>query len=261
MYAFSDPLKSAWNALLSPFGKIVQEISDQEQIGPIRICFDTDAETYQSSNLILGHTCGYPYVTRWNKSHRLVCVPQFDVAGCDGKHYSSWFVCGSKDHRDSIEAFEGGIAVINAVTSNSGMNVLRYHVSPFVKKDRFFNDVLISGSHLASLRAVAEGLADIAAIDAVSYHHIMRAEPALAGQTKIWGQSVKTTGLPFITRADESISCTVLCQALNRCIEESRGDVSEFLGLIRFDRVDDADYDLIHQLETDAKARGYPSLL
>ena len=260
MYAFSDPLKSAWKTLLSPFGKIVQEISDQEQIGPIQICFDTNADTFRSPNLLIGHTCGYPYVTQWNKSHRLICVPEFDIPGCDGKHYSSWFVCGSKDRRDSIEAFKGGIAAINAVNSNSGMNVLRYQVSQFAKKDRFFNDVLISGSHLASLRAVADGLADIAAIDAVSYHHIVQAEPALARQTRIWGQSVKTTGLPFITHADEPISTAVLLRAINRCIEESRGDAPESLGLIRFAGVEDSDYDFIYKLETDATARGYPSL-
>ena len=260
MYAFNEPLKRAWGTLLSPIEKIIREIDGGTEALRVRICFDTHAETYLAPNLLLGHTCGYPYVTRWNKSHQLICVPEFDIPGCEGTLYSSWFVCGSADKRDTIEAFRDGVAVINGPNSNSGMNVFRYQVSPFAKNGSFFNDVIVSGSHINSMRAVAEGRAEIAAIDAVSYHYIVQAEPTLARQTRIMGQSVKTTGLPFIAHADEPIPSDVLTHALNRCLDESPTNESELLGLTRFTGVDDANYDCVFKLETDAIVRGYPSL-
>jgi ABC-type phosphate/phosphonate transport system substrate-binding protein len=260
MYAFTTPLRQAWEALLTPIGEIIREIDPETNLGHIQIGFDTTPETYRSPDLLLGHTCGYPYMVHWKQSHQLLAVPEFDITGCQGTQYASWFTCRSDDARHSLESFCGATAAINAPNSNSGMNVLRHAVSRFARDGQFFNRTVVTGSHSNSLHALAIGDADIAAIDPVSYHHIMQCEPSLESAIKILGQSVHTTALPFMTRRNEPISRALLLQALNQCVEQSERDVLECLRLTRFNRVSESDYDALMRLESDAVSAGYPAL-
>ncbi len=260
MYAFTEPLRNAWTALLSPLNEIVAQTDDSFLTSALQLRFDTGSDIYRSTQLFLGHTCGYPYMTRWKQSHRLVCVPEFEIPGCSGTQYSSWFICRSDDQRSSFESFAGAIAAINEENSNSGMNVLRYQASKHATNGRFFRDVNTSGSHTQSMRAVAAGDADIAAIDTISYHHIVKSDPVLANAVKVMGQSVYTTGLPFITHNSERLDRSVLIDALNQCVEQLSDTNREHLKLIRFSEVKEADYDVLIRLETEAIATGYPTL-
>lgn len=260
MYASTEPLRDAWTALLSPLCWIVAQTDDSFLTSALQLRFDTSSDIYQSPQLFLGHTCGYPYMTRWKQSHQLVCVPEFEISGCSGTQYSSWFICHSDDQRSSFESFSGAIAVINGANSNSGMNVLRYQASLHTTNGRFFSNFNTSGSHTESMRAVATGDADIAAIDAISYHHIVKSDPMLANAIKVMGQSVYTTGLPFITHNNEQMDRSVLIDALNQCVEQSSDTNRERLKLIRFSEVSEADYDALIRLETEAIAAGYPTL-
>ncbi|MGI9316952.1 MAG: phosphate/phosphite/phosphonate ABC transporter substrate-binding protein [bacterium] len=260
MYAFTEPLRKAWSTLLAPLGEIIKQIDPETKLDPLQISFDADDNMVRSSRLLIAHTCGYPYMTLWKPTHQAICVPEFDIPGCNGSQYSSWFVCRSDDQRDSIEAFAGTIAAINGPNSNSGMNVLRYQVSQHAKSKRFFSDVLTTGGHLNSIHCVANGEADIAAIDAVSYHHILRSDPSLAHSTKVMGQSVHTTGLPFIVHRDEKIPSAVIYRALNHCVEISRHNVLDSIGLVRFNKASESDYEPILRLEKDAAAAGYPEV-
>jgi ABC-type phosphate/phosphonate transport system substrate-binding protein len=260
MYAFTPPLRQAWEALLKPLGEIIQEIDPEIDIGPIQIGFDSAPDTYLSSDLLLGHTCGYPYMSHWKQSHQLLAAPVFDIAGCKGTQYASWFICRSNDPRHSLESFCGATAALNAPNSNSGMNVLRHAVSRMARDGKFFNRTVVTGSHFNSLRALVIGDADIAAIDPVSYHHIMHSEPSLESAVKIFGQSIHTTGLPFITHRNQPISRALLLQALNQCVERSEHDALECLRLVRFSGVSESDYDALMKLESDAVSAGYPTL-
>ncbi len=68
--------------------------------------------------------------------------------------------------------------MINGRDSQSGYSALRAIVAPYAGGGRMFSDVSVSGSHRASLRAVAEGRADVATIDAVCWAMAERHEPA-----------------------------------------------------------------------------------
>jgi ABC-type phosphate/phosphonate transport system substrate-binding protein len=62
----------------------------------------------------------------------------------------------------------------------------------------FAPEVLDTGSHHASLRAVAEGHADIAGIDAVTWTLLLRDTDATHG-LRVLTATAPTPGLPFIT--------------------------------------------------------------
>ena len=58
---------------------------------------------------------------------------------------------------------------LNAHDSNTGMNLFRAAIAPIAGGAPFFRAVVVTGSHEASVAAVAEGRADLAAIDCVSF--------------------------------------------------------------------------------------------
>lgn len=60
---------------------------------------------------------------------------------------------------------------------------------------------LQSGGHVASARAVAEGRADWAALDAVTWRLIGQHDAALAAQLQVVGRTAPTPGLPYVTAA------------------------------------------------------------
>jgi ABC-type phosphate/phosphonate transport system substrate-binding protein len=56
-----------------------------------------------------------------------------------------------------------------------------------------------TGAHLESVRAVAAGAADIASIDAVSWDHFGRIEPALVAGLHVIGEGPRVPCLPLVT--------------------------------------------------------------
>jgi ABC-type phosphate/phosphonate transport system substrate-binding protein len=89
--------------------------------------------------------------------------------------------------------------VVNTPTSHSGMNVLRALFASMHQKGRFFSAVLHSGSHEASLRMIADGFADVASIDRVTYALIERYRPLALRTTRVLCCSVRTPAPPYVT--------------------------------------------------------------
>jgi ABC-type phosphate/phosphonate transport system substrate-binding protein len=99
------------------------------------------------------------------------------------------------DPRRSLGDFDGAILARNDQGSQSD------HAAPLVAAERVwrrFGARRLSGAHVASARMVADNLADIACLDAVSWRHIRRYDPWAAG-LRVLGWTEPTPRLPFIT--------------------------------------------------------------
>ncbi len=256
MYAFTEELRQAWLQLFDHFFEL------EGVRGQVELRFEHSPELFRDPALWFGHTCGYPLMTRLLEHVRPFSVPLFDVPGCDGKLYSSRFIVAADSDIDSIAASRGRVAAINGPDSNSGMNVLRRAVAALADGQPFFDRVVSTGRHLDSLRAVAEGAADIAAIDCVSFQLIADSEPELCARVRVIGDSVQTCGLPLvmprgaIDDCDTALLIAHLNEALERCDDASR----QRLHLVGFAEVSLADYDSIVEVENYAVERGYPRL-
>lgn len=260
MYAFCDPLRDAWRRLLQGLPVILGDARNGDA-GRARVTFDTSDRAYRSDSMLIGHTCGYPYIIKWRDSHVPVAVPVFDLPGCRGHEYSSWFVCRASDDRDELGRFAGAVVAVNHQDSNSGMNVLRHAISGVASGQRFFSNVLVSGSHLASMAMVARGQADIAAIDAVTLHYVRALDPSHCDGLRVIGQSVSTPGLPFIMHRQSRTDPARLVEALNRALRDVGPEVRSLLCLTEFRPAADSDYDLLDQLRREAIRAGYPTLM
>lgn len=215
---------------------------------------------WHRSDLLLGQTCGYPYVSTLRGVASLLATPCFDFPGCDGSDYSSVIVTRAVDGIDALADARGLSAAVNDPHSNSGMNVLRHAVAPLARDGRFFGKVKWTGSHAASLRAVREGEADIAAIDCVTFGYLQQEWPERVQGIKVLQYSAASPGLPLVSaRAVPQELEERLRHALLAPGPQLRAHM-QALRITAFEHRADADYRRIERLEADAAGAGYASM-
>lgn len=211
-------------------------------------------------NLLLAQTCGYPLVTRFAGRLKYVATPRYGAVGCEGVTHRSRVVIRKRDPADRLQDLRGRRLAINDPASNSGMNLLRALIAPLAGGDRFFGEVVETGSHAASARAVAEGEVDIASIDNVTYAHIEQETPMVAAELRTLTWTVASPALPFVTAAstpDRLVS--QLREAVRVAIEDERGASGRLL-LEGIETTGIRRYDALRRLELAAHRSGYPAL-
>ena len=144
--------------------------------------------------LCLAQTCGLPFRLGLHEHVALVGTPDHGVEGCAPGFYCSVLVARKDDTRPSFAAFAGAVAAFNAPDSQSGWAAL----AAAAEGASFFARRVETGSHRASIRAVASGEAAIAAIDAVTWRLALRHEPA-ARALRVLGRTAPVPGLPLVT--------------------------------------------------------------
>lgn len=274
MYTFPPSLQTAWRALFARLPHILPAIN------PLSVTHRSDAAIYRNPALLLGHTCGYPYLKKWAATHLPVCVPLFAVDGCRGAQYSSWFITSAASALTNLESARGKRVAVNDLDSNSGMNVLRYAVAELGgglsdnlpgelsgelsgEMNQFFSAVIISSSHMRSIELVARQQVELAAIDAVTFAFATAHQPDLSNQIRIIAQSTHSTAPPFIapiTSIGEN-DHRAITDALNECLHNLDDENSDAIKLNGFQQVSADDYKSIQAMEQFAVARGYPRIV
>ncbi|WP_294260958.1 PhnD/SsuA/transferrin family substrate-binding protein [uncultured Sphingomonas sp.] len=149
---------------------------------------------WRDPDLLLAQACGLPLVADPELDLTVVAVPSYAVAGCaPGRHLSRIIVHADDDAADLAD-LRGQVAAINAPLSNTGANLLRAAFGGLP-----FSDVRVTGSHRASVAAVAGGKADVAAIDAVTFAALRRYEPEAVTRVRVLADTVSVPALPFVT--------------------------------------------------------------
>ena len=119
-------------------------------------------------DLLVGQTCGLPLVLRLEPE--VTVIGAFDhglVAAQPGDYHSVVIVPGDDDAR-SIADLNGATVAVNGTDSQSGHGVWRHEmVTAGIERSRL-GPTIDTGSHRASIHAVADGRARTAAIDAIS---------------------------------------------------------------------------------------------
>jgi hypothetical protein len=152
---------------------------------------------WSDPGLVLSQTCGFPYRTHLHGRVVLVGTPDYGLPDVPAGYYYSALVVHRDRAGDWTEFLSGRLA-INGADSQSGWAAPQNHAAAF---DARFHDLLETGSHLESARAVAEGRADIAAVDAVTWRFIQRFRNRTAARLRVLATTAPTPGLPMITAA------------------------------------------------------------
>jgi ABC-type phosphate/phosphonate transport system substrate-binding protein len=162
--------------------------------------FESRLAGWSHPDLILGQTCGLPYISRLCDAVELVGTPDYGVEDCPAGFYHSTLVVSAADARQQLSEFLNGTLAINGMDSQSGYGAIMLAAAPFARQGRFFGRAIRTGSHEASMRLVAKGVADIAAIDSVTWRMSRQFDPGISGVRSI-GTTEPTPGLPFIAAA------------------------------------------------------------
>lgn len=191
---------------------------------------------WHDPELVLSQTCGYPYRARLHGEVTLVGAPVHDLPGCPPGHYRSALVARHDDKRTDPHQFAGAVLAYNDPMSQSGWAAPQSHARA---RGFAFSNTLRTGTHAASARAVAEGRADLAALDAVSWT-LMRRHDGLGARLRVIAHTPPTPALPFITAAGRAAG--PLFAALAQAIAALSPADRETLVLSGLVRIPAADY-------------------
>ena len=198
------------------------------------------AKTWQSPNLLLSQTCGLPLVA--DLSGKVKVLGSFAYQGIEpaGSYHS--VIITQENNKESSIRLEGKRAVINGDDSYSGCLALKCFVADNGSGESPFASVLVSGGHRDSLCAVANGSADIAAIDCVSWHLAKQCEPAIKS-LKVIAHTEGRPGLPLITHRNASVQeISVMRDALAGAVDDLDEKSCAMLGIQSFMACDESDY-------------------
>ncbi len=154
---------------------------------------DDPAATWRSPDLVVGQTCAWPLMTSLTDAVRVVGSFAHTVPGTVGATYRSVIVA-----RDDVEpgTLAGGRAAVNDLQSLSGWVSLLHAVHG--PGARWHGTVLLTGAHVESIRAVHDGRADIASIDAVTWWLVSQLRPHLVDGLVEIGSGPRVPCLPVI---------------------------------------------------------------
>lgn len=185
---------------------------------------------WQSPDLVFAQTCGFPYRARLHGHVTLIGTPDYGLEGCPNGYYRSIFVARADDARDDLAAFDGAGLAYNEALSQSGWAAPQTHAAKLGLRLR---PLLETGGHQLSALAVAEGRAEIAAIDALTWRMLTRWEP-FTKRLKVVGTTEPTPVLPYIAAAgaDADLLFKVTAAAIDSLAESDRHLLS-LRGLVR----------------------------
>lgn len=245
------------------WGRIAARLNARGVEAPAELTRGADlAALWRNPRLVFGQSCGYPYMKGLREAVVLIATPEYGFAGCDGASYRSFVVRPTVDPRRNLDAFRGAVAAVNAFDSNSGMNLFRAAIAPLAGGSPFFAAVVATGSHEASLEAVAAGCADLAAIDCVTFALLKRLRPALIERVAVVAESPPSPGLPFVASARlPATTIAAVRDALFAAVADpALAEARATLGLSGARLAAPADYERVLEIEREAVAAGYPRL-
>jgi len=179
--------------------RLWQAVRSRLGFGPGALLRDGDLfAQWEAPDLVLSQTCGLPFRTRLKGRVRLVASPVYDLPDCAPGRYVSDFVVRRDDPRRDPRDYADALLAYNEAGSHSGWAA----PAAWARARGFaFARTIRTGAHLGSARAVAEGRADIAAIDALSLRLILRHERFAPG-LRVIASTEPSPAPPYITAAD-----------------------------------------------------------
>jgi len=169
---------------------------------------------WEDPDLVLSQTCGMPYRLRLKDKVTLVGTPDYGLPDCAAGYYRSPFVVRANDPRTDLRDFKDATFAFNQPHSQSGYAAPYAHARG---KGVWFDELIQTGSHNISAACVADGRAEIAALDGMTWRLIMQYEP-FAKQLRVLEWTAPTPGLPLITssRNDPDKVFTAVQNAITR---------------------------------------------
>ncbi len=186
-------------------------------------------------SLTLSQTCGLPYSAKLTGKTVLIGAPDYALADCPKGTYRSVIIARSAGAE--VMDLKGASFAYNMRESQSGWAAL----DKVLSIEQHFGELFKSGAHRSSVVAVADGRADCASIDAVSWALAQRVEPA-ASRVHVIAVTPPTPGLPYITGQANAVKVRDIKEAVALAIAALPTSTRATLHLRGFKEWADEDY-------------------
>lgn len=149
-------------------------------------------DVWHHPDLLFAQTCGWPLVTQLADEVAVVGTFDYDVPDSVDGQYRSVLISREAAPIEQLRSRPGVVTARNAADSLSGWISLQSAWGGVP------TSVVETGSHLESVRAVAEARADIASIDAVTWALVCSLEPELVRPLSVVGSGPRVPCLPIV---------------------------------------------------------------
>lgn len=164
-----------------------------------------DRESYAEINSLVrtgdvdvAFVCGGPYVDGHDRfGMELLAAPQ----AYGERVYYSYIIVGKESPIRSFKELRGKKFAFTDPMSNSGTLVPKYMLAKMNETpDRFFKKYVFTQSHDMSIKAVAQGVVDGAAVDSLIWEYLNRTDPEFTSQTRVVQKSPPYGIPPVVVR-------------------------------------------------------------
>lgn len=189
-------------------------------------------------DLLLGQICNLPYRAKFRDTVTRVASADYGLTDTPAGYYHSVFVVREDDAPRGLAPATLGRFAYNDALSHSGWGA---PLTRITQQGLQFHTTLRTGAHIDSVKAVATGRADLAAIDAVTWRMLQAWEP-LAAQLRVIGRTGLSPGMTFITA--KSNDPAPIKSALTTAIAALSLEHAQTLGLRGINALPDSAYDI-----------------
>lgn len=201
------------------WSSISTELVDRRIEAPAQLIrIEHPSTLWTDPNLIVGQTCGWPYIN--GLRGKVIPFARFDYGrkNCPAGYYNSAFIGRYDSDRKYLEEPDALLKAekiaINGDDSQSGFHVFDELLDARASETIPAEYRLITGAHRNSVKAVAAGDATIAAIDSVAFELAQRYEPEAFKKIVVLGYSKPKPGLPLITSCQNQQKIEALFDAV-----------------------------------------------
>ena len=181
--------------------RLWQGIRENLGFGPLALTRDMDFfDIWRSPDLLFAQTCGMPFRLGLYQQVQLVGTPDYGLPDCPAGFYNSVIVARRDAPPASLGALCQGVFAYNEPVSQSGWAAPMVHLQALGLSP---NETVQTGAHVASAQAVADGQADFASLDSLTWALIERYDD-FADALQVIARTAPTPTLPFITGPDQS---------------------------------------------------------
>jgi len=218
--------------------------------------YDEMNRLLETEDVDAAFVCAGPYVEgRERFGMQLLAMPLVK-----GKPvYHSYIIVPAGSPARSLEDLRGKVFAFTDPKSNSGKLVPTFMLSRMKETPQhFFGKVEFTYGHDKSIRGVAEGIVDGAAVDSLIWEYLAMKHPELTAKTRILLRSEPYGIPPFVVRPgmDEGLKRRLQQILLQAADDEEGRQILKGMMIDRFVAGDDRNYDTIRGMNSWLRKQG-----
>jgi len=204
----------------------------------------------KSGNIDIAFVCGRPYVDGYDDfGMELLVAPQTYGETV----YYSYIIVPNDSPYESVEELRGKSFAFADPMSNSGKLVPTYMLAKMGETpDSYFKKYVYTYAHDKSIRTVANGIVDGAAVASLVWEYLNHTNPEFTAKTRVIEKSPPYGIPPVVVHPDleQQLKEKIRRILLNAHKDEKGREILKRMMIDKFVLIDDSAYDSIRQLKS-----------